>query len=256
VPDNLKSAVIISDKYEPKINKALEDFGNHYGASIYPTRAYKPKDKALVENQVKIIYTRVYAELRNQVFFDLELLNQAIAQKVKKHNQTRRQQKPQCREEQFLAEEKNLLSPLPAHPFELKNYARYTVAQNNHIYLGQDKHYYSVAYQYIGRKVEVVYTSKLVKIHTKGECIATHIRDRIPGKYSTIKEHLCSQYQHYMDRSPTYFKNSARKLSDTFYELVKAIFEQDIYPEQLYITCDGLLSLCTKTDLITFDKAC
>ena len=152
VPDNLKSAVISASRYEPKINKALEDFGNHYGCTIFPTRAYKPKDKALVENQVKIIYTRVYAELRKQTFFDLGSLNQAIAKKIKKHNQTRRQQKPQCREEQFLAEEKKLLSALPPHPFELKYYARHTVAQNNHIYLGQDKHYYSVPYQYIGKK--------------------------------------------------------------------------------------------------------
>lgn len=118
VPDNLKSAVIICDKYEPTINKALEDFGNHYGTSIYPNRGYKPKDKALVENQVKIIYTRVYAELRNQIFFDLESLNQAIAEKIKKHNQTRRQQKSQCREEQFLAEEKTYS---PCYPLILLN---------------------------------------------------------------------------------------------------------------------------------------
>jgi len=31
----------------------------------------KPKDKALVENQVKLIYSRVYAKLRNQQFFDI-----------------------------------------------------------------------------------------------------------------------------------------------------------------------------------------
>ena len=145
---------------------------------------------------------------------------------------------------------------MPPHPFELKHYARYTVAQNNHIYLGEDKHYYSVPYQHIGQKVEVVYTSKLVKIHKKGECIATHLRDRIPGRYSTVKEHLCSQHQHYLDRSPAYFKNRARKISDTFYKLVKAIFEQDRYPEQLYKSCDGLLALSRKTDLDTFDKAC
>lgn len=256
VPDNLKSAVIKSGKYEPKINKALEDFGNHYGTVIYPTRTYKPQDKALVENQVKLIYTRVYAELRSQTFFDLESLNQAIAQKVKKHNQTRRQQKKQCREEQFLAEEKNLLSTLPAEPFELKYYARYTVAKNNHIYLGTDKHYYSVPYQFIGQKADVVYTSKLVKIYIQTKNVATHIRDRIPGRYSTTKEHLCSQHQHYKDRSPTYFKNRARQISDTFYELVKAIFEQDKYPEQLYKTCDGLFALSKKTKPSAFNKAC
>ena len=31
VPDNLKAAIIKSNKYEPSINKVLEDFANHYG---------------------------------------------------------------------------------------------------------------------------------------------------------------------------------------------------------------------------------
>ena len=63
--------------------KFLEDFANHYGTTITPARARKPKDKALVENQVKLIYSRVYAKLRNQQFFDLASLNNAIKEKVK-----------------------------------------------------------------------------------------------------------------------------------------------------------------------------
>jgi hypothetical protein len=31
-----------------------------------PARVAKPRDKALVENQVKLIYQRVYAKIRNQ----------------------------------------------------------------------------------------------------------------------------------------------------------------------------------------------
>jgi hypothetical protein len=37
---------------------------------------------------------------------------------------------------------------------------------------------------------------------------------------------------------------------------VSRLFEQDRYPEQLYKTCDGLLSLYRKSDLDTFEKAC
>jgi hypothetical protein len=36
------------------------------------------------------------------------------------HNQTRMQQKPYCRQERFLAKEKEALKPLPAKRFELK----------------------------------------------------------------------------------------------------------------------------------------
>ncbi len=59
--DNLKSAITKAHKYEPEINRAMEDFANHYNTTVVPARVRKPRDKALVENQVKIIYTRVYA---------------------------------------------------------------------------------------------------------------------------------------------------------------------------------------------------
>ncbi|MEA5126897.1 MAG: IS21 family transposase [Proteiniphilum sp.] len=113
VPDNLKAAVIKADKYEPELNRVMEDFGNHYGFVVIPARSRKPKDKATVENHVKIIYNRVYARLRNEVFFSIEDLNEAIEKKIGEHNQTRMQQKGYSREEKFLAEEKESLSALP-----------------------------------------------------------------------------------------------------------------------------------------------
>lgn len=162
VPDNLKAAVITANRYEPKLNRALEDFANHYGMSVVPARVRRPKDKSTVENLVNLIYTRVFAKLRNLSFFDLSSLNEAIAGKVREHNQTRMQQKPWCREERFLAEEKRHLQPLPVEKFELKHYTRLTVSSNGHVYLGRDKHYYSVPYQLIGQRVKVVYTRSVV----------------------------------------------------------------------------------------------
>ncbi|MDP3181170.1 MAG: IS21 family transposase, partial [Bacteroidota bacterium] len=49
VPDNLKSAIVKASRYEPDVNRALEDFANHYHTTVIPARARKPKDKALVE---------------------------------------------------------------------------------------------------------------------------------------------------------------------------------------------------------------
>jgi len=46
VPDNLKSAVTKSDKYEPWINERLTDFASHYNTTIFPARSRKPKDYA------------------------------------------------------------------------------------------------------------------------------------------------------------------------------------------------------------------
>jgi len=256
VPDNLKSAVIKASRYEPDINVALEDFANHYNMGVVPTRAAKPQDKALVENQVRMIYTRVYAKLRDRQFFSLHELNEAIRQKIKAHNQTRMQQKNYCREECFLSEEKPLLRPLPKDDFEIKHYKKYKIAKNNHIYLGEDKHYYSVPYQYIGQKAKVIYTRSLVRIYVSGKQVATHPRDYRQGKYTTVKEHLCSAHQHYMDRSPDYYKKRAVKIDADFHQLIEKIFEQQKYPEQLYKTCEGIFSIQRKTDREVFKKAC
>jgi len=256
VPDNLKSAIVKASSYEPDVNRAMEDFANHYKTTVIPARARKPKDKALVENQVKLIYTRIYAKLRGLTFFDLPSLNKAIKEKTREHNQTRMQQKPYCREERFLADEKHLLNPLPEQPFELKYYRELKVAKNNHIYLAQDKHYYSVPYTYIGLLVKVIYTRSMVHIYSKGQQIAVHIRDYKQGGYSTNKEHLCSAHQHYMDRSPDYYLNKSKLKSELLYQLLEHLFAQNRHPEQLYRTCDGLLNLQRKTDQKDFDKAC
>lgn len=80
VPDNLKSAVIKSSKYEPVINESFAAFADHYGIAVIPARAYRPKDKSLVEGAVKISYRRICANLDQRVFHSLDELNEAIAE--------------------------------------------------------------------------------------------------------------------------------------------------------------------------------
>jgi hypothetical protein len=166
------------------------------------------------------------------------------------------QLKPWCREEYFLAQEKHLLSPLPIHGFEIKHYAEYKVGKNNHIQLSEDKHYYSVPHIWIGSKVKVVYTQTLVRIYAKGEQIAIHQRIKTLGGYSSNREHLCSTHRYYLDRSPDYYITQAARVSVPLFNYIRAFFDQNRPPEQLYRQCDGLLGLARKTDRELFDKAC
>lgn len=92
--------------------------------------------------------------------------NAAIAQKMKEHNQKRMQQRPQTREEPFLAIEKPNLNPLSEKYYEPKFYTSLTVDDNCCVYLGRDMHYYSVPYKFIGFRMQVVYTATVVKIYT------------------------------------------------------------------------------------------
>ena len=63
VPDNLKAAVTRSDRNEPVINDDFAAFAEHYGCAVYPARVHHPKDKALVENAVKLLYRSVYLDI-------------------------------------------------------------------------------------------------------------------------------------------------------------------------------------------------
>jgi len=86
VPDCLKSAVQTPDKYEPDINPEYADFARHYRIAILPARANRPKDKALVEGAVRIVYAWIFAALRNRTFFTLDELNQAIKEQLQRYN--------------------------------------------------------------------------------------------------------------------------------------------------------------------------
>ncbi len=258
VPDNLKAAVIKADKYEPVLNKAMDDMGNHYGFVTIPCQPVKPTQKAKVENQVQIIYHRIYARLRNRQFFSLEELNAAVSEFLACHNQTRMQQRPYTREEHFHAVEKPELLPLPATPYQMKRYAEVTVQQNGHVYLSCDKHYYSVPYTLIGCKAKMIFTSTLVKVYVKGELVATHRCDRSFG-YTSVEEHLASNTLAFTKRSASYYKDRARSVSDALLALFDSMFagsNGSCPPEYYYKTCDMMLRLQRSYPEDIFEEAC
>ena len=257
VPDNLKAAVIKTDRYEPTINRVLEDMANHYGTVVVPTRPAKPKDKPNVEGDVRIVYMRVFAELRNETFFSLEELNAAVKGKMQKHNQKRMQKNPYTREERFLAIDKPNLKPLPTDDFEIISYTDLKVSSNCCIYLGRDHHYYTVPYQYISKTAHVAYTRTLVKIYVEGTLVATHKRDYRQGKYTIVNAHLASKSSEYRGLSATTYIERAERATKELGDVVRHIFYSSNMPaETHYKTCDGLLNLQRSTDPIIFRKAC
>lgn len=247
VPDNLKAAVIKADRYEPQLNKLLEDWANHNQTTIIPARSRHPRDKALVENLVKQTYSRIYAPLRNRRFTSLHELNTAIRERLTLHNQERFKRKEYSRLDLFAGKEKQLLAALPDEAFRIKKYRILTLQKNSHIYLSEDKQYYSAPYSYIGQKVEMVYTATTVSIYAKGQQIAQHVRKRNKELYNTISTHMPFHYQQYSDRSPDYYLQRAAKISDQAELVIKRLFSSKKHPEVLYKSCDGILSLAYKT---------
>lgn len=258
VTDNLKSAVVKSDRYQPEVGKVMEDFCNHYGCRTVPCRAYKPKDKALVENMVKLVYRHVFAPLRHTMFHSLEEMNSAIRRHMAGFNGKRMAQHPCTREERFLATDKPALRELPQAPFEVMSYTELKVADNSHVYLGRDRHYYSVPYRLIGQRVRVVYTRSMVNVYHEGEKVASHGRDRSPGRYTTVDGHMPSYYKDYAQRSPQRYIDRAALILPSLAEVVSALFSQNpgVPPETFYKSCDGLIHLGKTTAPTLMEKAC
>ncbi len=242
VPDNLKSAVHKANKYEADLNTDFSDFANHYNTSVLPTRSYKPRDKALVENAVRIAYSRIYAPIRNQVFHSLEELNKAIANQLETHNNQPFQKEDQSRRGKFEAVEKEKLQPLPQDRYELKNFKFVQVMKNCHIHLSEDKHYYSIPYRFIGRKVKMVYSASQISVYYNKERIAFHKRDTKRFVYTTIKDHLPSAHQFVSEWNPDKFLSWAARIDPKVKDYISMILYNKTYPEQAYRSCVGILS--------------
>ena len=257
VPDNLKAAVVKTDRYEPSLNRVLEDMANHYGCVVLPARPVHPRDKANAEGSVRLVYQRVFAELRNETFFSLEELNAAAQAKMKAHNQKRMQKHPFTREERFLAVDRPNLMPLPETDFEIMSYTDLKVSPNCCIYLGRDQHYYTVPYQHIGKKAHVAYTRSLVKVYVDGCLVATHRRDYARGKYTVVEEHLASNSREYRALTKEKYIGRADRALKELGDVVRHIFASSAMPpETHYRTCDGLLSLQRSSDPVVFRSAC
>ncbi|TSD99380.1 IS21 family transposase, partial [Aquimarina algiphila] len=78
--------------------------------------------------------------------------------------------------ELFESIEKQELTALPVESYRLRQYVMGTVYKTSHIYISKDKHYYSVPYNYIGKKVRIIYTKDTVEIYLKQKRIALHKR--------------------------------------------------------------------------------
>jgi len=256
VPDNLKSAVTKSNRYEPAINETFLDFSEHYGTTILPARVRKPQDKSLVEGMVKILYTRIYSALRNETFFSLKELNQAIFYCLKKHNRTKFTGKAYSRYDLFEEIEAHKLEPLAQQRYEIKQQSHATVMQNGHVLLSEDKHYYSVPYQYIKKKVKLSYTSATVEIYQKHHRIGVHPRVKSPYNYSTIEDHLASTHQFVTQWNPQRFINWGKSIGENTGLLIINILEKKQHPEQSYKSCMGVLSLGKKAGNDRLESAC
>lgn len=257
--DNLKTAVVRPSKFEPVFTELCYQLSEHYNTCFTATRPYKPRDKGMVKRAVSIVYTHVFAPVRNETFHSLKELNLGLRTYVDELKLRPYMGSGYCRRDLFNAEEASTLQPLPSHLFALKNCVQATVQRNYHVLLGEDKYYYSVPFTYTGKKVKVLYDIESVEIYLGGERIACHQRQRSLSRYHTQPDHMPKSHSQaiiYRGWSEEELLSKAMRVGPHTQEAARRILVSSIYPPQNFKSCHGMIMLQNKYGIARLEAAC
>ncbi|AHF73603.1 transposase ISSoEn3, IS21 family [Candidatus Sodalis pierantonius str. SOPE] len=255
IPDNLRSAVSTPDRYEPVINQSYQALANHYETVVLPARPRKPKDKAKAESTVQLVERWVLARLRKRRFYSLAELNQVIRELNHELNlRPMRHYGGQSRLERFEQLDKPALGPLPPTQWEYSEYLVARVGPDYHIDYG--KNWYSVPHPLVGERVDVIATQRLVQIHHKGVCVATHPRSDNAYRHTTQAAHMPANHKGQSQWTPERLCSWALSVGVCTLKVVESIQKSKAHPEQAYRSVLGLLNLQRRYETTRLEKAC
>jgi len=257
--DNMRQYVVKNSRYEYTFTELATQWAVHYGTNLEATRKNSPRDKSSVEKHVSISYLRIYARLRNEPFYSLSSLNHRVRELLDAHNDCPYSRGGQSRRAIFLSSESSLLMPLPQQAFAMKHITKAKVQKNYHVELGEDKHFYSVPYQYIGQQTTLIYDHLEVEVYVGMERIVTHKRNFGQWGYTTLPEHMPAKHAHYrkmLGWTREYFEGIARKAGSAAEQVFCMVMDSKKFVEQSYRSCTGLKRLMEQYGNERFENAC
>jgi transposase len=254
VPDNLRSGVKTSCRYEPEINPTYLEMAVHYDTVVIPARVRKARDKAKVEVGVQVVGRWILAALRKRTFFSLQELNAAIAELLHRLNRRPFKKLEGSRWSVFESLDKPALRPLPQERYELAQWKKARVNIDYHVEF--DFHYYSVPFRFAQEEVEIRSTQNTVEVFRNRKRIASHRRSFERGKHTTTPEHMPKSHQKYAEWSPSRLIRWAQTIGESSARLVQAILQSRPHPEQGYRSCLGILRLSKEYERERLEAAC
>ena len=257
--DNMKQAVSKSSRYEPIFTDTMQQWGLHNNITLLAARPRKPKDKPHVEAAVNTAYQRIYAPIRDEVFYSLDQLNKAILKHQLIHHEKKLQRKNYNRKNYFNNEEYPLLRALPQNAYEIKHVAKAKVQKNYHVILGEDWHFYSVPFNYIGKQVTAVYDADTVEIYYEHRRIALHRRSFKPHGYTTITEHMPESHQRYHEQQgwrAEDFLLQAKNIGIVTHAYIQKVLNRGHFVQQNYTICIGIFRLSKSYGNDRIEAAC
>ena len=231
-------------RYGSQLNDSFAAFAARTTTRIarFSHRLYKPKDKALVEGAVKIIYTSIFTKIDERVYHDMGSLNAAIAVHLEAHNNppAHRQLRLLSRRQQFETLEKAVLKPLNPYRYDPMTAKVATVGKTG--YVTVDYRYYSVPYKFIGKKVKLLFNRTKVEAYSDHELIAAHDRHFDKQKYIQNEQHLASWHRYPTEWNPEKFIGDAALIGPAVAEYIKKVLARNDYPEKNYRACQGIIN--------------
>lgn len=241
VPDNLKSGVSKVCRYEPDINPTYHDLASHYQTVVLPARVRKPRDKAKAEAGVLLVERWILARLRRHTFFSLAELNKVIGELLAVLNAKPFKKLPGSRQSRFAELDQPALKPLPAAPYEVAYWKKAMVHLDYHVEV--EGHYYSVPYTLVKKQLEIRYTRTTVECLYNNQRVASHLRNLVRGRHTTLREHMPPKHQKYSEWNPERFIRWAAKIGPQTKVLTETLLVQRAHPQQAYRTLLGILRL-------------
>jgi len=207
VIDNMKAAVVKSDRYEPVFNRTFLEYSQYQSFIIDPAVARHPQGKATVERQIQYVRENFF---KGEEFLDCEHAQREAVKwcltgaGMRIHGTTRK--RPRII---FEKQEQAYLLPLQEERYDIPKWSTAKVHPDHHIRSGNAL--YSVPTEYIGKEVTLRADSRLMRIYHEGVVIKTH-PVMAEGKRSTDYEDYPKHKTGYAMRSCDYYISKAREI--------------------------------------------
>lgn len=258
-PDNAKTAIKKTNRYEPEKNPVFSRWAQHYNLAIIPARVYKPKDKDRVEDAVGWVEKSIFPTLKEQIFYSFNELNIVLLEEVEKLNNRPYQQRPGSRSTIYLQLDKPAMRPLPAHSFQNPE-TRWAKVSKNGYHVQFDGHFYSAPFQLVGKEVllsatgttvELLYDNKRVALHRRCYAIdRRHVTDptHMPPRHLAQLETDCMTGAKYLAW--------AAGIGPSTKKVIGTLLARYAIEEQVYDSCMGILRLADRYSPFQLEAAC
>ena len=255
IPDNCKTSTISNTRYDTVLNKSYQELAEHYNTAIVPARVKAPQDKSHAEGSVKFAETWIIAALRNQKFFSLDEVKDAVAEKLKELISRPFKSCVGNRIDAYLTEEKPYMMPLPTTDFEPAVWSSAKVPNDYLISDGQNR--YSVPANLIGERVDIRTTRNMVEVFFHGAQVALHKRVQSIQYEPIVKpEHMTPEHRSYLRYNTEDFTSWAESVGSDTSRVVQYYLTNGAAPEQGYQACASLMKLGDKYGAKRLENAC